>query len=66
VPFLIAAFGVERFLSFFKRFRNKLGLVNRIAGSLLIVVGLLMFTGWFQRLAAMLQPLTPEFLVERL
>jgi cytochrome c-type biogenesis protein len=66
VPFLLAALGVERFLEFFKRFRSKLGHVNRIAGALLIVVGLLMFTGWFQRLAVMLQPLTPEFLVERL
>jgi hypothetical protein len=25
-----------------------------------------MFTGWFERLAAILQPLTPAFLVERL
>jgi hypothetical protein len=25
-----------------------------------------MFTGWFERLAAFLQPLTPAFLVERL
>lgn len=66
VPFIIAAFGIERFLGFFKRFRSKLGLVNRIAGSLLVVVGLLMFTGWFQRLAAWLQPFTPEFLIERL
>lgn len=40
--------------------------MNRIAGALLIVVGVLMFTGWFERLAAILQPLTPAFLVERL
>lgn len=66
LPFLLAALGVERFLQFFKKFRTKLGLVNRIAGILLIVVGLLMFTGWFERLAAMLQPLTPEFLFNRL
>ena len=66
VPFLLAALGVERFLRFFTRFRSKLGLVNRIAGGLLIVVGLLMFTGWFERLASMLQPLTPAFLFERL
>lgn len=66
VPFLLAALGVERFLRFFTRFRSKLGLVNQIAGGLLIVVGVLMFTGWFERLAAMLQPLTPAFLFERL
>lgn len=66
VPFLLSALLLERFLTFFQKFRNKLGLVNRIAGSLLIVVGVLMFTGWFERLAAILQPYTPEFLFERM
>ncbi|WP_434480103.1 hypothetical protein [Gemmatimonas sp.] len=40
--------------------------MNRLAGGLLVVVGILMFTGWFERLAALLQPLTPAFLLERL
>ncbi len=66
VPFLLSALLLERFLVFFQKFRSKLGLVNRIAGSLLIVVGVLMFTGWFERLAAILQPYTPEFLFERM
>jgi cytochrome c-type biogenesis protein len=63
VPFLLAALGVERFLAFFKSFRTKLGTVNRIAGGLLILVGILMFTGWFERLATKLQPYTPEWLL---
>jgi cytochrome c-type biogenesis protein len=66
VPFLLSALLLERFLGFFQKFRKNLGRVNRIAGVLLIVVGVLMFTGWFERLAAVLQPLTPAFLVERL
>ena len=66
VPFLLSAILLDRFLSFFKTFRSHLGLVNRIAGVLLIVVGALMFTGWFERLAAILQVYTPEFLMERL
>lgn len=66
VPFLLSAILLDRFLSFFKTFRSHLGLVNRIAGVLLIVVGALMFTGWFERLAAILQVYTPEFLLERL
>ena len=66
LPFLIAAIAFERFLSFFQSFKKHLGTVNRIAGVLLIVVGVLMFTGWFARLAALLQPLTPEFLLDRL
>ena len=66
VPFLLSALLLERFLAFFQRFKRNLGTVNRIAGVLLILVGVLMFTGWFARLAAILQPLTPDFLVERL
>lgn len=66
VPFLVSALALERFLGFFQKFKQHLGRVNRIAGILLIVVGVMMFTGWFERLAAYLQPLTPEFLVERL
>ena len=33
---------------------------------MLIIVGVLMLTGWFQRLATWLQPFTPEFLYERI
>jgi len=66
VPFLVSALALEKFLSFFQSFRHNIGKVNRIAGILLIVVGVLMFTGLFERLAAVLQPLTPAFLVERL
>lgn len=66
VPFLLSAFAVERFMRFFQKFKGHLGLVNQLAGVLLIVVGILMFTGWFERLAAMLQAYTPEFLIERL
>lgn len=66
VPFLLSAVLLERFLSFFQRFKRNLGRVNRVAGVLLIIVGVLMLTGWFARLAAILQPLTPAFLVERL
>ena len=66
VPFLIAALGVERFLQFFQKFKHNLGRINQIAGVLLIVVGVLMLIGWFQRLAAMLQGYTPEFLLKYL
>lgn len=66
VPFLLSALALEKFLGFFQKFRHNLGRVNRIAGILLIVVGILMFTGLFERLAAFLQPFTPEFLVERI
>ena len=66
VPFLLSALAIDRFLTFFQKFKRNIGTVNRIAGVLLILVGVLMFTGWFERLAATLQRYTPEFLVNLL
>jgi cytochrome c-type biogenesis protein len=66
VPFLLSALLLDRFLGFFQKFKRNIGTVNRVAGILLVIVGVLMFTGWFERLAALLQPLTPAFLVERI
>jgi cytochrome c-type biogenesis protein len=66
VPFLISALAIERFFVFFQRFRSRLGLVNRVSGVLLIIVGILLLTGWFTVLAGYLQTVTPNFLRERL
>lgn len=66
VPFLLAAFAAESFLGWFQRFRRFLPWVQRISGILLVVVGLLIATGQFTRLAAWLNALTPAFLRDRL
>ena len=66
VPFLLAAFAVERFLLWSQRFRKYIGYVEKVAGVLLIVFGLLLVTGTFTILAQWLQGLTPEFLKSRL
>jgi cytochrome c-type biogenesis protein len=66
IPFLIAAVAVESFLDWFQRFRRYLPWVMRLSGLILIVVGILLVTGEFTRLAGWLQGLTPEFLKERL
>jgi cytochrome c-type biogenesis protein len=66
VPFLIAAVALESFLDWFQRFRRFLPWVMRISGVMLIVVGLLLVTGEFTRLAGWLQGLTPDFLREQL
>jgi cytochrome c-type biogenesis protein len=66
LPFLIAAVAVESFLDWFQRFRRYLPWVMRLSGVILIVVGVLLVTGEFTRLAGWLQGLTPEFLRERL
>jgi cytochrome c-type biogenesis protein len=66
LPFLIAAVAVESFLAWFQRFRRFLPWVMRISGGLLILVGVLLVSGEFTRLAGWLQGLTPAFLREQL
>lgn len=62
VPFLGSAWAVETFLDAFKRFRRYIGWVEKVSGALLLVVGILMVTDQFTRLAGYLQSLTPAFL----
>jgi cytochrome c-type biogenesis protein len=66
VPFLIAAFALDWFLAWFKGFRRHMGTVKVVSGVLLLVVGVLMVSGEFTRLASWLQALTPGFLKDRL
>ena len=66
LPFLIAALAMESFLAWFQRFRRFLPWVMRISGGMLVLVGLLLVTGEFTRLAGWLQGLTPDFLREKL
>jgi len=66
LPFFLAAVAVNRFISFFALFRKHMGWVTKASGALLIVVGLLMVTSEFERLASYLQGLTPEILKSRL
>ncbi len=66
VPFLVAAFAVESFLAWFQRFRRHLRWIQQLSGVLLLVVGVLLMTGQFTRIAGWLQSLTPSFLRTRL
>ena len=66
LPFLVAAWAVEAFLDWFQRFRKYLPWVQRASGVLLIIVGVLLVSGEFTRLAGWLQGLTPDFLREQL
>jgi cytochrome c-type biogenesis protein len=66
VPFLVTAFALDRFLDWFQRFRPYIVWVDRIAGGLLIVLGILLLTDSFTLLAGYLQGLTPSFLRDRL
>jgi cytochrome c-type biogenesis protein len=66
VPFLLTAWAVETFLDLFKKFRRVMPLVQKVGGALLLLVGVLMVSGQFTRLASWLQALTPEFLRSRI
>ena len=66
VPFVLTAVALDRFLVWFQRFRPYLVWVERIAGVMLIILGVLLITDRFSVLAGYLQGLTPEFLKSRL
>ncbi|MBI1809466.1 MAG: sulfite exporter TauE/SafE family protein [Gemmatimonadetes bacterium] len=66
VPFLVAALAVERFLAAFQRLKSQMVWVQRIAGLLLIFVGILMITNYMTILSTWMQNFTPEFLRSRI
>jgi cytochrome c-type biogenesis protein len=66
LPFLLAAIAVDSFLDWFQRFRRFIPWVMRISGVMLVLVGSLLVTGEFTRLAGWLQGLTPDFLRQQL
>jgi cytochrome c-type biogenesis protein len=66
IPFLLSTVLIERFLGAFVRMRRWLPWINRISGLMLLVLGLLMVTGEFSRLAAAMAGWTPDWLSSRL
>jgi cytochrome c-type biogenesis protein len=66
VPFVASALLLQRFLDFFARIRSQLLVLSRVSGALLIVVGVLMITNQFTRLATRLQALTPDAIYNRI
>jgi cytochrome c-type biogenesis protein len=66
VPFVLAALMIDRFIHVFQRYRGVLVWTSRIAGVLLIAVGIMMLSDQMRVLTQWLQGLTPEFLRSRL
>jgi cytochrome c-type biogenesis protein len=66
IPFLLTALALDRFLAWFQKFRPYIVWVDRVAGTLLILLGILLVSDRFTLLASWLQGLTPEFLKSRL
>jgi len=66
IPFLLAALALEPFLRVSRRMRSWLPWVERAAGGLLVVAGILMVTGTYTRLNSWLLRFTPDWLYSRL
>lgn len=66
VPFVIAALLLDRFVVTLQRYRGMLQWTSRVAGALLVVVGVLMAADLMRVLSQWLTGLTPDFLRERL
>jgi cytochrome c-type biogenesis protein len=66
VPFLLSALALGPFLRIFKRYRPFIPTVERAAGVLLVVVGVLVFTNYYLVLNSWANSITPEWLLKRL
>ncbi len=66
LPFLLSSIALGGFLRFFKRYRPFIPAVERAAGVLLIVVGVLVATNYYVVLKSWAVSLTPEWLLKRL
>ncbi len=66
VPFFLSSVALGGFLKFFRHYRTAMPVVERVAGILLIVVGLLVLTNYFVILNSYAISLTPQWLLKRL
>lgn len=66
VPFIVAALAMDRFLHVSAGLRRYLPWIERGAGALLIVAGILMMTGTYTALNSWLVRFTPDWLYSRL
>lgn len=66
VPFLLSSIALGGFLRFFKHYRPFISTVERVAGVLLIVVGVLVATNYYVLLNSWAISVTPEWLLKRL
>ncbi len=65
-PFLLSSLALGGFLRFFKRYRPFIPTVERVAGVLLVAVGLLVVTNYYTVLNTWALGITPEWLIKRL
>jgi cytochrome c-type biogenesis protein len=66
IPFLLSAAALGAFLKFFRRYRPLIPVMERTAGVLLVIVGVLVFTNYYIVLNSWAISITPEWLLRRL
>jgi cytochrome c-type biogenesis protein len=66
LPFLLSSLALNAFLEAFRRYRPFIAVVERAAGVLLVIVGVLVFTNYYVVLNSWAIALTPEWLLKRL
>ena len=66
MPFLVSAIALGSFLKFFRRYRPLIPVMERAAGVLLVIVGVLVFTNYYVVLNSWAISLTPDWLLRRL
>lgn len=66
IPFLLAALAFDRFLGVSRKLKRHLGTIERIGGSIMLVTGVLMITGYYTMFNGLLQRITPDWLMSRL
>ncbi len=66
LPFFLSAIALNSFFQFFAAFRRHVHLVHRVAGILLVIVGILLITDYMTLLNIYVIRLTPQWLIKRL
>jgi cytochrome c-type biogenesis protein len=66
LPFVLSSVALGAFLAAFRRFRPWMPIVERAAGTLLVIVGVLVATNYFIVLNSYALSLTPQWLLKRL
>jgi cytochrome c-type biogenesis protein len=62
LPFVLAAVAIERFVVLFQRMRTGMVIMSRVSGAMLVVVAMLMITGYMTVITGVLQAWTPAAL----
>jgi cytochrome c-type biogenesis protein len=61
IPFLLTSLAIDRFFSLTARIRKHYHTIEVISGGLLVVIGVLIFTGQFTIITQFLQPYLPVY-----